>query len=110
MGAAWLLPIGNVRASEITAFHPPVALTDMTIRDTFGARRKLSEMLGRPTLVIFWDTSCGRCLPDLASLVRVRRTAFCRAVDHPDRGRSNGQRQRGWLILGTRSDVTSDIC
>ncbi|MFN8523118.1 MAG: TlpA family protein disulfide reductase [Chloroflexota bacterium] len=49
---------------------PPIELSDLD-----GRTRRLSELAGRTTLVLFWDPSCGFCERMLPALKGLERTA-----------------------------------
>jgi thiol-disulfide isomerase/thioredoxin len=73
-------PAAPVRPETRTAASQPPAprqipevVPELTMPDRTGARRKLSEWKGRPTLFNFWATWCEPCRREIPLLLKLRR-------------------------------------
>ena len=50
----------------------PEGVPELTLMDTSGARRQLSEWRGRPALINFWATWCEPCRREIPLLLKLR--------------------------------------
>jgi len=50
----------------------PESVPEMTLTDSAGTRRKLSEWKGRPALINFWATWCEPCRREIPLLLKLR--------------------------------------
>ncbi len=63
----------TVAAPSTPARQIPETVPEITLTDSAGARRKLSEWKGRPLLINFWATWCAPCRREIPLLKTLRR-------------------------------------
>lgn len=65
--AAGVAPEKAVSLSELTP-HAPAPLPELTVTDSEGNERSLSDFRGLPTVLYLWATWCDRCRDELRAL------------------------------------------